>query len=242
MKHLLLILTILILTTTALVQADYTQTLNEGVGVGLTAGSVDSTHVKTFGLAGSNLISPLRIPTLHVTDVTASRGTFGMILADSLFLRLFPSQLLVLPTAPDTTVVSGKDSLTVLTLYKPGNAFTTVEYLHAFGNGTAPADTTRYGALFLPSGDHPDAATIWARSNSGPGDSTGVQVTLRKANKTAADTATVASYDLNITTANTWEEFTIPLLRPFTDEPYVVEYQVWCKGSYWIEAGRIYFK
>ena len=87
-----------------------------------------------------------------------------------------------------------------------------------------------------------DSAVIMARSNSGPGDSTGVRVIISKKGRAASDTSTVACYDIDISTANTWEYFSIPLYNGFTNDPYRISYLIWAKGPYWIEVGRVQFK
>ncbi len=144
-----------------------------------------------------------------------------------------------LPVYPDT-VQTAKDSLTVMTLADMLTLPTQyATYLHAFGNGSAAADSMFMATLFLPKDTDPDSVFWFVKASAGK-DSAGYGVTISQ--KTAAGTdAPFVQADLGATLMNTWERKAYAFLD-FSEGDYVVTIRFRLVGSASINISPIYFK
>lgn len=144
-----------------------------------------------------------------------------------------------LPSIMDT-LQTAKDSLTVMQLADIVNLPTEYStYLHAFGNGTAPADSVSIVGLFLPKDTDPDSVYWYVKASAGA-DSAGYGVTISQ--KTSAGTdAPFVQRHLGATLMNTWERKAFAFLD-FNEGDYAVTVRFRLVGSANVNISPLYFK
>lgn len=169
-------------------------------------------------------------------SVSGGTGMSAEAFGDSLFTK-FP--FIQLPVMPDTSK-SELDSLTVLLLADTANL--PVEYathLHAYGNGTDPADSLFLVRAFIPPKTDPDSVYWWVKSSAVTADSVSYGVTFSR--KTSSEETVFTQTYLSADTANTWERRAFAF-DAFSPEQYDLTVRFRIRAGHGIWISPVYFK
>lgn len=111
------------------------------------------------------------------------------------------------PIYPDS-VSTALDSLTVLLIADMTLPTEYSHYLHAFGNGTAPADSIRLLRSFRPQIVDPDSMYWWVYSNAA-GDSSNYSFVIRGKNAAGVMDSVVTTGVIRASAMNTWKRVSV---------------------------------